>query len=111
MRPESSPAELTELANRLFARSVDEPTGALRNRVMQSVAHELALPQQPSSVGQAGDWQWAAIAAAVLIVMNLSMVFASQTEFLVWSRPNRDQTASEIHAVRVLEAQQEGAFK
>lgn len=109
MRPLSN--ELTELENRLAARTVDGPTAALRDRVMQSVTDELALQQKPSSIGQSEDWNWVAIAASVLLVINVSMISASRNEFSIWSAQSRNQTVSEIQAIRLIQAQQEGTFK
>jgi len=112
MRPESISKELLELENRLRNRSADEPLTHLRNRVLGAVATELAVPRQSALSPQWDGGWWAAVAAGVLIVLNLSMVCASQNEFSV--RPSRgaqQQITTELQAVRQLEAQQEGLFK
>ncbi|MGD0390799.1 MAG: hypothetical protein ABSC42_17785 [Tepidisphaeraceae bacterium] len=104
MDPHSMPAELVELENRLRARPGDEATAGLRDRVLRAVA-------ESSSAGALGAWHWAAIAAAALIVLNLSMIWASQEEFSVRPALGPNQVAAEFQALRQLETQQEGAFK
>jgi hypothetical protein len=112
MSPDSISTELLELENRLRNRSADEPPAHLRDRVLGAVATELAVPRQSASGGQWDSGWWAAVAAAVLIVLNLSMICASQNEFSI--RPARgtsQQITTEIQAVRQIESQQEGLFK
>jgi hypothetical protein len=104
--------ELAELENRLRGRAGAEPSADLRDRVLRAVASELAVPRRSPKAGQWDSGWWAAVAAGVLIVINLSMVCASENEFSV--RPacgNQQQRTTEIQAVRQLEAQQEGLFK
>jgi len=47
----------------------------------------------------------------VLIVLNISMLFASQDEFSIWPTPSAHQMTSEIQAIQKLEAQQEGTLR
>ncbi|MGD0770495.1 MAG: hypothetical protein ABSB42_20105 [Tepidisphaeraceae bacterium] len=110
MNPYSMPMELVELENRLRARPGDEPTAGLRDRVLQAVA-ESVLPEQPSSAGPWDGWYWAAVAAGILIVLNLSMISASQDEFSARPALSPNQTSAELQTLRMLEAQQEGIFK
>jgi hypothetical protein len=111
MERESMPPELLELENRLRARAGDEPGAGLRGRVMQTVAAELATRARPSAAETWNGWWWAAIAAGVLIAMNLSMVVASQNEFTLRPAPSPNQMTAELQALWLLESQQEGQFK
>jgi hypothetical protein len=106
MNPHSMPAELVELEDRLRGRAGEEPGAGLRDRVLRAVA-EAAAPAQSSVAG----WHWAAIAAGVLVVMNLSMISASQTEFSLGPASGLNQMAAELAALRQTEARQEGIFK
>jgi hypothetical protein len=110
MDPEPMPGDLVELENRLRARPHSEPSAGLRNRVLRAAA-EAALPVQSSSPGQSEGWYRLTIAAAVLVAMNLSMIFASQSEFSVRSVSSPNQMATELQALRLIESQQEGQFK
>ena len=110
MNPHSMPAELVELENRLRARPGGEPTAGLRDRILQAVAAS-ALAEQPPSAGPWDGWSWAAIAAVVFIVLNLSMISASQTEFSDRPAISTNQITEEVQALRQTEAQQEGLFK
>jgi hypothetical protein len=104
MNLDSMPSELVELENRLLARRGVEPPAGLRDRVLRAVA-ESALPKR-------GDgWYRAALAAAVLVAINLSMIWASQTEYLVRPSPSANQISAELHALRLIESQQGGTFK
>jgi hypothetical protein len=105
----SMPAELVELENRLRDRPQDEPTADLRDCVLRAVA-ESALRKQLSA-GRWDGWYWAAIAVGVLVVTNLSMISASQTEFPVRPTPGPSQMSAESQALRHLESRQEGQFK
>ncbi len=110
MNRQSMPPELVELENRLRARQGEDPTAGLRDRVLQAVAESL-VPGQPLPDGAWDGWYWAAIAAGILIVLNLSMISASQDEFSVGPAPGPNQMGAELQALRVLEVQQEGIFK
>lgn len=105
MKPDSMPAELVELENRLADRAAGEPGAGMRERVMRAVA-EAAAPARSS-----GGWHWAAVAAGVMVVMNLSMICASQTEFSIDPGPGLNQMGAELAALRQAEARQEGMFK
>lgn len=102
--------ELVELENRVHQRTDLEPTAEFRHRVMSAVGSELARSCHASARTRDGRY-WLAAAAAVLIVLNLSMVSASQDEFSV--RPGRslNQMVSDFHAIRQVEAQQVGIFR
>ena len=104
--------ELTELENRLQSRTDIEPAAAFRDRVLSVVATELAKPAQSPPVPRLDSAWWAAVAAGILIVLNLSMVSASGNEFSI--RPMRNaeqQMTTEFQALRQLEAEQEGLLK
>lgn len=75
------PPELAALEARLGARPRDESAqavAALRHRVMRAVHTELTNAPRVASFSL---WPWAAIAAAALIALNLSLVSGSATEF------------------------------
>jgi len=112
MAPHSMSRELVELENRLRARPNDAgESDELRSRVMGAVAVELAKPLQSSRAGQWDGRYWAAAAAAVLIVMNLSLVSASREAVSIHPSVNSDQLSLELQWVRQLEAQPEGILK
>jgi len=111
MDAESMPQDLAELENRLRNRSDAEPAIDLRDRVMRAVAVELARPVRSAPIGRWDNLYWAAVAAGVLIVLNISMLFASQDEFSIWPAPSAHQMTSEIQAIQKLEAQQEGTLR
>jgi hypothetical protein len=110
MNPDPLPGELTELENSLRRRPVAQPTEGLRERVLRSTAQATLRPQ-PTQFGKWDSWSWAAIAAAVLIAMNLSMICASQAEYSMRSPPNVNGIDAELHAVQWIDSQQEGIFK
>jgi hypothetical protein len=105
----SMPRELTELEYRLGGRPSVEPSAGLRDRVLR--AAESALSERSSSAGQRDGWAWAACAAAVLIAINLSMISASQSEYLLRSVSSPNQIGAEVQALRLLESQQQGTIR
>jgi hypothetical protein len=112
MRHDADSPELAGLEDRLRRRVGMEPSANLRTRVLGAVAVELRKPPGSSSAaGWAAGW-WAAAAAGLLIMLNLSMVCASQNAFSIRHAgdPAR-QMAREIRVIQQLEAQQEGIFK
>jgi hypothetical protein len=102
--------KLDELEDRLRQRTGREPGGDLRKRVMIAVTEELAAPVRPV-VGHWDDRYWAVAAAGVLIVLNLSMMWASQDQFSVRPAQNPHQMPVELQAIQQLETQQEGILK
>ena len=111
MNADAMPKELVEVEKRLRGRVYDEPTAELRERVMRTVAAELAKPRQASFFGEWDVGAWAAVAAGVLVVLNLSMISASQNEYSIRPAHGANQMLAEIRALQRLEAQQEGSFK
>jgi hypothetical protein len=100
------------LENRLRARPVESPPADLRQRVLNAVA--VATAQSPAPVISGSQWEihhWAAVAAVVFVVLNLSMISASQAEFSVGPTANSRQIKIELQTLRQLEAQQERPFK
>lgn len=102
---DSVPEELIELENRLARRAAVEPTAGLRERVLRAAESALREQSRP-----APRWGWG-VAAAVLVAMNLSMIFASRSEFSVRPGLNNNQLGDEVQALRAIESQQEGAFR
>ena len=92
----SLPPELVELENRLRDRPGENHVrenmaGGMRDRVMSAVRAELAMsarvPLHSPASNSCGGWCWAAVAAAVLIALNLVVVDGSATEFTGGLRP------------------------
>jgi hypothetical protein len=111
MNFDSMPPELVELENRLLRREGGDAGAAeLRDRVLRAIS-EPPLSSQPPSTGRWAGWYWAALAATVLLVLNLSQITASESEFSLLPQPNPNQTAAEYQALRQLESQQEGMLK
>jgi hypothetical protein len=104
-------AELSEFENRLRARSDDEPTGALRARVISAVAAEMGLQRKSSFFERFGERAWAGAAAALLLALYLSMSFAARDAYSISPSHSTGQLTTELRAIRELEAQQEGMFK
>jgi hypothetical protein len=104
------PTELIALENRLRGRTRARLPGGMRDRVLASVAEANSQRRAPAR-DQWDVWSWAAIAAAVLIAMNLSMICASQAEYSMRAVPNANQVNAELHALQLIESQQEGIFK
>ena len=81
MNPGPLPPELQELENRLRSRYRPGPSVDPRVRIMQVVGSDLSFQTPSSSSRNSDGWYWAAIAAAAIIVMNLSLIDAARTEF------------------------------
>jgi len=92
---------LIELELRLQNTPRKAPPADLRSRVLTAVADELVI--RPKTI-----WPWPAIAAGVLIVLNLSAIWASQDQFRLSQIADRDVSISEIHLLRMMEAQLQG---
>jgi len=104
---------LDDLENRLRYLAPGEHTGGhphLRDRVMRAVNIELTAQKHSTESLQLPAWYWPAIAAVILIVMNLSLVSASRDSFSLHPMSGNQITA-EIHALEILESQQQGQFK
>src|SRR5262245_48062497 len=81
MSDASLPPDLTELERRLVGRPPAEPSAEFAAHVLGSVRD--ALRHRPAVVtAPAGGWRsWAAVAAAVLVGINLSMSAALDTDW------------------------------
>jgi len=104
-------AELSEFENRLRARSDDEPTGALRARVISAVTAEMRVRRKSSFFEGSDERSWAGAAAALLLALYLSMTFAARDAYSISPPHSTGQLTTELQAIRELEAQQEGMFK
>jgi hypothetical protein len=80
MKSSPLPPELLELEERLRARFNAEPSADLRFGIIQSVDRNVSV-QTPSSRQNGDGWYWAAIAAAGIIALNLSVIDSTRTEF------------------------------
>ncbi len=76
VEPTDLPAELEQVELELSRRPRPEPSAGLRERVVASVNVQLRRESRPSG------WGWvAALAAVVLLLMNLSMSATLATDF------------------------------
>ena len=90
--------DLDDFENRLRTRLAPQPSAALRSRVLQAVGAELNAPRKYR--------HWPAMAAAAMILLNLSMVCATQDAFAFRRANGPQQIAAEIQAIRQIESQQ-----
>jgi hypothetical protein len=110
MNPDSMSMKLVELENRIRARVTPGPAADFREGVMGRVAGEIGKQRQ-SRIGRWDIGYWAAAAAAILIVLNVSMMRASQDEFSIGRAWRPGQVTAEIQTIRQLETQEEGMAK
>ena len=82
MESEPLPRELAELERQLSRRAAIAPSTNFKSRVV--AAAETARRAQASPTGW-GSLQWSAAAAAILIVLNVSMIAASRNAVSVSS--------------------------
>jgi len=101
--------DLAELEARLLHRTADEPPPNLRDRVLRAV-ESVSTNHRPIAANWNSEW-WSAVAAAILIVLNLSMVVASRSGFSIHSPRDADQVAKELRSLRLAEAQLQGTLK
>lgn len=81
MESSDLPPDLKSLEQRLAARSRPQPPAGLRPRVLAAVCHELAAQPARTRRGGAGFWQYAAAAAAgILLVLNLLMSMGNRSD-------------------------------
>jgi hypothetical protein len=83
------PDDLTELERQLIGRPRPGPPADLRQRVLAAVSRELHRPPTRRATGQSG-WRAAAVAAAALAWINLSMSVANNMNWGLWGRGDRD---------------------
>jgi len=82
MEPSDLPPDLKELEQRLAARSRLQPPADLRLRVLAAVRLELATPSAAAQREWRRTWQYAAAAAAgLLLVLNLLMSMGNRSDF------------------------------
>lgn len=82
MEPSDLPPDLKELEQRLAARSRLQPPADLRPRVLAAVRLELATPSAAAQREWRRTWQYAAAAAAgLLLVLNLLMSMGNRSDF------------------------------
>lgn len=93
------PEELAGLEQRLAARPLPEPSPGLRGRVMAAICQE-GLRHSPVGAS-AGVWRFAAAVAALLMLcLNLSMTVANHADWDVWGGPGRRDVASRARQLR-----------
>jgi len=102
------PPELAELESRLRSRIGYEPSAGFRARVVG--AAERVHASRPMVI-QWGPMQWSAAAAAILIVLNLSMISASQTAFSLDPPRERVSLASYLQILQQADVQQNRVTK
>jgi len=82
VEPSDLPPDLKELEQRLAARSRLQPPADLRPRVLAAVRLELATPSAAAQREWRRTWQYAAAAAAgLLLVLNLLMSMGNRSDF------------------------------
>ncbi|HWB53271.1 MAG TPA: hypothetical protein VG722_03735 [Tepidisphaeraceae bacterium] len=101
--------ELTEFENCIREALRKEPEIDLRNGVIRAVHTELKASKEALSTNQ--SWLWAAIAASVLLVMNLSMISASRDAFSISPREGSQSISMELQAIQMITAQQKGSLR
>jgi hypothetical protein len=79
MSPQLNSDDFSDLEARLRGRAGEEPPPDLRDRVLRAVVAHLNAPSSPPRQGFA--WYLSAVAALVLLGMNLSLIAASVTRF------------------------------
>ena len=92
------PKDLSRLEQELAARAIPEPSPELRDRVVAAIRQEsIEMP----TVGLAGTWRFAAaVAAVLLLLLNVSMSAANHADWDVWGRPQQQDTASVARKLR-----------
>jgi len=81
VEPSDLPPELKGLERRLAARSRLQPPADLRLRVLAAMRRELAAQPAHSRRSWAGFWQYsAAVAAGILLVLNLLMSMGNRSD-------------------------------
>jgi hypothetical protein len=89
MIPDRAPRDLQNIERCLLDRPREEPTSALRARIMNQVRRE--LPPGHGTIASRERWQYAAaIAAALLIGSNLANIGASLTSVVADTRLRSD---------------------
>ena len=106
------PRTLQKLENGLRAQLRYEPSLTLRGQVMSAVEAELSLSvgSSPTKPGWDG-WSLMAVAAAVMVVLNVSLISASHNEFSVGSSNGVDSLSTELRALQSAENHNNGDFK
>lgn len=97
--------DFLQLENRLRLNRHQMSNPELRDRIVRAVATEL------SSAPRWDGWRWLATAAVVLLVLNISMISASQNEFTSGPVGDGDQLSAELHAIKMIEAQNNRDFQ
>jgi hypothetical protein len=107
MKDNSIPDELLALENRLRGQPVESPSSDFRRRLLATVDAELTAAR-PSSLKIRDSWYWITVAAAILIVMNFSLISASSIEFSFGPSVGPAPLTTELHALQTLENQMIG---
>jgi hypothetical protein len=100
MNADQSPGEMSEFERRLQDRLVPEATPALRSRIMHSVAQELLRSPGRSRPATGFLSFAAAMAAALLIGLNLSITTTAGVSLDSHVKPTREQTIASAESLR-----------
>jgi hypothetical protein len=99
MQDSGMPNDLAELEQRLAGRSRPDPAPQLRDRILAAIRREAIGPAPVEA--RAGLWQFAATAAALLLVcLNLTMCVVNHTDWDVWGRAEPVDVASQAQQLR-----------
>ncbi len=105
------PTDLSGLEQELAARAIPEPSPELRGRVMAAIRQETV---ESPAAGLAGIWRFAAAVAAVLVLLlNLSMSVTNRRVWDVRGQPQQQDVAAVARKLRqiVPELSEEEAFR
>src|SRR5262245_52835118 len=94
------PPDLAALERQLAERPRIEPSPDFGARLL--AASRVALGHRPPAVGAAGWRRWAAVAAAVLFGINLSMSVATDTDWHLLPGPEPEQVTATVNQLREL---------
>ena len=95
------PRELAQLQVELAARPLPEPPAGLRDRVLAGVRRGAHGAPPVAAWGGLGRFA-AAVAALLLLCMNLSMSAVNRTDWDVWGCTERADVASQARELRQL---------
>jgi hypothetical protein len=108
METDPLPPELAELESRLIGRSTIAPSADFKDRIVTAAER---ADEARSAFNRWGSLQWSAAAAAILIVLNLSMIAASETAVSPHSPSDPVPMARYLQLLQQVEAQQNRVLK
>ena len=98
---QSLPEELAQLEEELAARPLPEPPPGLRGRILAAVRNRAPAPSPVAVRGGLLPFA-AAVAALLLVCMNLSMSAVNRTDWDVWGSTERVDVATQARELQQL---------